>query len=379
MKRYLAIFVLLCTISTAEGAHFSYYGGGLRALYEVYAENLPDTDGPRSEYLDGTNSANIEGTAVVFQANSYAGSNIAGKSLGNSIRIKSESTANGYGAAGMCYARGQASGSTQSSQTKGIFYMIMPDANEQTGDDVLVYYNDMLYIWSNGTTYVRIDGPGTMNHLAITRGLLPPVTAEPASEYEVLSFPQVEISNSGCDLFGGVHTFPAKIGDVIGIFADNYAKVEGSAVSGEVYSEHTMILTVRAVLAGDLDYDGDVDFFDLAKLANNWLAGVGVEPPIDDDPPEPDPMEWADGGEPKEIECSPHYCATMTAEIATDPSGGIQYYFECTDEGGFSSSWQGSPTYTVTVGPSGHNFSFRVKARDIHGNETGWSPALPMN
>jgi hypothetical protein len=379
MKRYLFILILLCVVSTVQGAHLSYYGGGVRAYYEVYAENPPYTDGPWSGTQDGTNSANIEGTAVVFQANSYAGSNISRKSLGNSIRIKSESTANGYGAYSYCYARGQASGSTQSSQTKGIFYMIMPDANEQTGDDVLVYYNDMLYIWSNGTTYVRIDGPETMNHLAITRGLLPPVTGEPASEYEVLSFPQVEVSNGGGDLFGGVHAFPAKIGDVIGIFAANYAKVEGSAVSGEVYSEHTMILTVRAVLAGDLDYDGDVDFFDLAKLANNWLAGVGVEPAIDEDPPEPDPMEWADGGEPKEIECSPYYCATMTAAIATDPSGGIQYYFECTDESGFNSSWQGSPTYTVTVGPSGHNFSFRVKARDFYLNETGWSDALPMN
>lgn len=378
MKRYLTIFVLLCTISTAEGADFSYYGGGLRALYEVYAENIPYTDGPRSEYQDGINSASTAGSAVVFQANSYANSVIASKGLGNSIRIKSESTANGYGAYSTCYARGQASGSTQNSQTKGIFYMIMPDGDEQTGDDVMVYYNDMLYIWSSGTTYVRIDGPGTMNHLAITRGLLPPVTGEPASEYEVLSFPQVEISNSGSDLFSGVHAFPAKIGDVIGIFADNYAKVEGSAISGEVYSTHTMILTVRAVLAGDLDHDGDVDFFDLAKLASNWLEGVGGETPIDDDPPEPDSMRWADGGEPKEIECSPYYCATMTAEIATDPSGGIQYEFQCS-ESDFNSSWQGSPTYTVTIGPSGHNFSFKVRARDIHDNKTGWSPELPMN
>jgi len=380
MKHYLAIFVLLCTISTAEGAHFSYYGGGLRAFYEVYAENPPYTDG-RSEYQDGTNSASVAGSAVVLQANSYASSVIASKSLGNSIRIKSESTANGYGAYGTCYARGQASGSTQNSQTKGIFYMIMPDANEQTGDDVMVYYNDMLYVWSNGTTYVRIDGPETMNHLAITRGLLPPVAAEPASEYEVLRFPQVEISNSGGDLFGGVHAFPAKIGDVIGIFADNYAKVEGSAVSGEVYSMHTMILTVRAVLAGDLDYDGDVDFFDLAKLASNWLVGVGVELPIDTTPPIPNPMQWATGGEPKEIGSPPfNISATMTAAIATDPSGGIQYYFECTDLGGLSSDWQGSASYTVLVGGSGQGLHFTVKARDIHGNETNPSdPPLPAN
>ena len=379
MKRYLAIFVLMCTVGNAEGAHFGHYGGGLRAYYEVYAENPPYIDGPWSGTKDGTDSAAISGSAVVFQANSFASSEIARKTIGNSIRIKSEATANGYGAYSTCYARGQASGSTQSSQTKGVFYMILPDGDEQMGDDVLVYYNDMLYIWSNGTTYVRIGGPGTMNHLAITRGLLPPVSTEPASAYEVLSFPQVEVSNSGCDLFGGVYSFPAKIGDVIGIFADNYAKVAGSAVSGEVYSEHTMILTVRAVLAGDLDNDGDVDFFDLAILANNWLEGVGYEPPLDTTPPTPNPMQWAAGGEPKEIQCGSYYCATMTAETATDPSGGIQYYFQCIDESGFSSSWQGSPTYTVTIGPSGHNYYFRVKARDLYGNETGYSPALPMN
>jgi len=97
MKRYLTIFVLLCTISTVHGAHFSYYGGGLRAFYDVYAENPPSTDG-RSGYQDGTNFASKAGSASVFQANSYASSNIASKSLGNSIRIKSESTANGYGA-----------------------------------------------------------------------------------------------------------------------------------------------------------------------------------------------------------------------------------------------------------------------------------------
>ena len=379
MKRYLTILVLLCTISTAEGAYFNHYGGGLRALYDVYAENPPIIDDPMIDYQDGTSSASIAGSASVFQANSYASSDIARKSLGNSIRIKSESTANGY-AAYDCYARGEASGSTQNSDTKGIFYLIKPDGDEQIGDDVMVYYNDMLYVWSSGTTYVRIDGPGTMNHLAITRGLLPPVTGEPASAYEVLSFPQVEISNSGCDLFSGVHAFPAKIGDVIGIFADNYAKVDVWSTNGEVYSEHTMILTVRAILAGDLDHDGDVDFFDLAKLANNWLEGVGAGPLPDTTPPDPDPMEWADGGEPKEIECGGNYCATMTAEIATDPSGGIQYYFECTDpEFPVNSGWQGSPEWTVTVGPSGWDFSFHVKARDFYHNETDWSPALPMN
>jgi hypothetical protein len=250
----------------------------------------------------------------------------------------------------------------------------------------MVYYNDFVSILTNGTTYFRIGGPGTMDHIAITRGQLPPGLTEPDRELEVLSFPKVEVSNSGnADFYSGIHAFPAQIGDVIGIFAENSTRVaDWGFLQGFIDSTHTMILTVRAVLSGDLDYDGDVDFFDLAKLANNWLVDVGSEPPLDTTAPEPNPMEWAEGGEPKEIECSPYYCATMTAEIATDPSGGVQYYFECIEypnfwPDGFSRDWQGSPTWTVTIGPSGKNYHFRVRARDIHDNRTGWSPALPMN
>jgi hypothetical protein len=141
-----------------------------------------------------------------------------------------------------------------------------------------------------------------------------------------------------------------------------------------------MILTVRPVLLGDLDDDDDVDLFDLAILANNWLVDIGFDPLPDTTPPDPDPMDWAEGGEPREIQCPGGYCATMTAKIATDPSGGVQYEFQCTDVGGFSSGWQGSPSYTVLVGTfDGHDNIFRVRARDIHDNRTDWSDALPMN
>ena len=150
-------------------------------------------------------------------------------------------------------------------------------------------------------------------------------------------------------------------------------------MQGSIDSTFTMILTVRPVLLGDLDYDDDVDFFDLAILANNWLVDIGFDPPPDTTPPDPDPMQWASpADEPHEIECSPYYCATMTAEIATDPSGGVQYEFQCS-ESGFSSSWQGSPTYTVTIGGSGFNYTFKVRAQDIHENKTDWSSAVPMN
>jgi hypothetical protein len=385
MKRYLSVLILLCTVSSVQGAHFSYYAGGLRAYYEVYAQDPVYFDGPLDGTQYSTSYAFVVGTASVPQASSGARNDIWSETSNNSVRIQSYSTANGYASNSLCYASGWGFGRTQNSQTYGIYYKIMPDDDEQPGDDVMVYYNDMVNISADGHTYVRIGGPGTMDHIAITRGQLPPVPTEPNRDYEVLSFPQVEIPNSDGDWFSGIHAFPAKIGDVIGIFAENYTKVaDWGPLNSEVYySTHTMILTVRAVLSGDLDHDGDVDFFDLAKLANNWLEGVGGgEPPIDEDPPTPDPMQWADGGEPKETYGGGgtfDYYAEMTAVIAIDPSGGVQYYFECTDVGGFSSGWQGSPSYTVLVGGSGQSLDFHVKARDIHGNETGWSPTLPAD
>jgi len=389
MKRYLIILILLCVVSTVQGAHFIYHAGGIRANYDVYAYNdmIPSWDGPWSQTQDSTTSALVSKTATVSQAYSYAYNNIRSTTGNNSIRIQSFSIAEGAADYSYCYARGKGFGRTQNPQTKGIFYKIMPDANEQISDDVMVYYNDLVSITANGTTNLRIGGPGTMDHIAITRGQLPPVTTEPVRDNEVLRFPDVNVTNSSnADWFSGIYAFPAKIGDVIGIFAENSTKVEGwGTLAGSIYSTFTMVLTVRPVLLGDLDYDDDVDFYDLAKLANNWLVDIGQEPPLDTTPPEPNPMQWASGGQPKEIQCPGGYCATMTAKTATDPSGGVQYYFECLEypklpPNGFSSGWQGSPSYTVLVSTySGQDYRFRVKARDIHGNETAYSPALPMN
>jgi hypothetical protein len=71
------------------------------------------------------------------------------------------------------------------------------------------------------------------------------------------------------------------------------------------------------------------------------------------------------------------YWAEMTAAEATDPSGGVEYFFECTTESGFSSSWQSSRTYEVKLGRRGQLHRFRVWARDSFGNVTAPSPELP--
>jgi hypothetical protein len=67
----------------------------------------------------------------------------------------------------------------------------------------------------------------------------------------------------------------------------------------------------------------------------------------------------------------------MTAAAATDPSGSVEYNFECTTDSGFSSGWQSARTYKVKVGRRGQAHRFRVKARDLYGNETAFSSLLP--
>ncbi|MHC4691397.1 MAG: hypothetical protein ACYS67_01555 [Planctomycetota bacterium] len=383
MKRYLTIFVLLCTISTAHGVHFVYHAGGFRAYYDVYAwDNSFIYDGRWTLTQDNTSSVSVGRTSPgVPQAYFEVMNNIGSKTSTNSIRIQSYSFALGVADTGSSYARAKGFTRTQNALTKGIFYKIIPDVNEQNGDAVMVYYNHTVNTSASGSTLLYIGGPGTMDHIAITLGQLPPVTTEPDREKEVLSFPDVNVTNgASADWFSDIHAFPAKIGDVIGIFAENSTAVEGWGVNGWIHSTFSMVLSVETVLLGDLDFDYDVDFFDLAIFANNWLVDIGFEPPPDTTPPEPNPMQWAAGGQPKEIECPGGYCATMTAQTATDPSGGVQYEFRCTDESGFNSGWQSSPSYTVLVSTySGHNYSFKVRARDIHDNKTDWSPALPMN
>lgn len=381
MKRYLFVLILLCVVSNVQGAHFSYYAGGFRAYYYVYAQDPGYLDGPWSQTQDSTTAASVTRSATVPLARSYARNDINSKISSNSIRLILYSVSDGAADYATCYTSGWGYGTTQNSQTYGIFYRILPDADEQYGDDVIVYYNDTAFVSSSGTTHFILGGPGTMDHIAITRGQLPPGLTEPDRKNEVLSFPKVEFSNSGGNWFSGVHSFPAKIGDLIGVFAQNRTDIIGTGpLAGSIESTFTMVLTVRRVLLGDLDFDDDVDFFDLAILANNWLVDISSEPIPDTTPPEPNPMQWADGGEPKEIGDPPFdFYATMTAEIATDPSGGIQYYFDCLDGSGFDSGWQGSPSYTVYIGTSGQGLRFRVKARDIRGNETAYSTTLPAN
>jgi glucuronoarabinoxylan endo-1,4-beta-xylanase len=94
-------------------------------------------------------------------------------------------------------------------------------------------------------------------------------------------------------------------------------------------------------------------------------------PTPDTTPPTPDPMTWA-----SVPVATGQTTIAMTATTATDSeSPPVQYYFECTNDGTKSSSWQSSSSYTASGLNPGTQYSFRVKARDSAStpNETGWS------
>jgi predicted outer membrane repeat protein len=109
----------------------------------------------------------------------------------------------------------------------------------------------------------------------------------------------------------------------------------------------------------------------------NWF------PEYETDPPEPNPAQWAYNGEPKEIRGEGdgvlNYWVQMTAAEATDASGPVEYLFEQIFDPYYSSGWQSSRTYMVQVGMRGGRNRYRVKARDMFGNETEWSEELSVD
>ena len=114
------------------------------------------------------------------------------------------------------------------------------------------------------------------------------------------------------------------------------------------------------------------------KSPNRNTTGDSIQATVDLQPPSPDPMQWE--SEPKKVNHGGgtfNYWAEMTAAEATDSSGNVQYYFECTNESDFNSGWQSSRTYEVKIGGQHVNVTFRVKARDVYGNQTAPSSELP--
>ena len=106
----------------------------------------------------------------------------------------------------------------------------------------------------------------------------------------------------------------------------------------------------------------------LLLIANGSYACY--EPPPDTTPPTPNPMTW---------DIKPYASGTtsvsMKVTLASDPSGGIEYYYHETsgNPGGNHSGWQSSRTYVDSGLDPSRTYSYRGKARDLHGNTTAFS------
>lgn len=94
-------------------------------------------------------------------------------------------------------------------------------------------------------------------------------------------------------------------------------------------------------------------------------------------PPTPNPPKWALGGLPVALnggggQWDFWYHMTAAEVVDNELNGPVQYYFRCFNNNDFNSSWQSSPSYRVKIGQA-QIWIWYVKARDQHGNETGWS------
>jgi len=108
-------------------------------------------------------------------------------------------------------------------------------------------------------------------------------------------------------------------------------------------------------------------YSDYGSLGQYFISGTVT----DNTPPNPDPMTWA--VEPNAD--SSNNSITMQATIAADDSGSVQYNFVCVAGGAgcIDGGWQASNRYTATGLESGTSYSYQVRARDIYGNQTGFT------
>ncbi len=161
------------------------------------------------------------------------------------------------------------------------------------------------------------------------------------------------------------------------------------------------ILSIAPVIRpyADIDLDGDVDFQDVALMADCWSGALSPDDPnciladllpdaqfdaqdvallaaewldgTDRTPPEPNVMLWKSPPETVSTEL-----ITMEAETAFDTQHGIQYYFDCVSENGPDSGWQYDTLFEPNGLTPGQLYTYRVKARDLSGNHNETQPSV---
>ena len=96
---------------------------------------------------------------------------------------------------------------------------------------------------------------------------------------------------------------------------------------------------------------------------------------VDDVPPAPNPAQWV--WQPTLV--SPD-TAVMRSVVGNDPRGQIEYFFEETSDnpGGDDSGWQKATDYRDAGLNPGTSYAYRLKMRDVNGNETKSSEIVSL-
>jgi glucuronoarabinoxylan endo-1,4-beta-xylanase len=169
----------------------------------------------------------------------------------------------------------------------------------------------------------------------------------------------------------GVYVTAYKSGNTIVIVAVNQNSSSSDvtfSVSGGTVNSYTKYQTTSDSNLADMGSVGSTN----TLAASSVTTFAGTFDDGDTTAPEPDPMEWAVGGEPNATGPS---SITMTAAAATDDIPPVEYYFECTTDGDANSTWQTNTTYVAQGLDPDTEYTFRVKARDSSAaqNETQFS------
>jgi sialate O-acetylesterase len=111
------------------------------------------------------------------------------------------------------------------------------------------------------------------------------------------------------------------------------------------------------------------NLFNTDALPASPIRELMLAPAPDGAAPVPDPMTW--DSVPNAVSDT---SISMTATVATDRSG-VEYYFDCVDDGCSDSGWQDGTTYLDTGLQPATDYSYRVQARDksTNQNATGFS------
>ena len=142
---------------------------------------------------------------------------------------------------------------------------------------------------------------------------------------------------------------------------DTNASVSTTVVAG---TYHLFVGGVGNAVTPYSDYDSMGEYF----INGSVTAGGGGG---DTTAPNPNPMSFAVA--PAATSSS---AIAMTASTASDPSGGVQYRFNCVAGGAgcVASAWQSGTAYTATGLAASTSYSYTVQARDVLGNTTAASP-----